>query len=100
MQEEKRSEYNPLLLPHPPHHPELIAGRKGLEGEEKGVRGLARKGFRWPSGARPSQPQPSGPGSGGRYIRNNSVGTRESQLRTTSTQRRGGAEKKRRVLAA
>jgi hypothetical protein len=36
MQEEKRSEYAPLLLPHPPHHPELIAGRKRLEGEEKG----------------------------------------------------------------
>ena len=54
--EEKRVEYNPLLLPHPPHHPELIAGRKGLEGDGQGLKGLARKGFRWPSGARPTRP--------------------------------------------
>src|SRR3954470_20020089 len=34
-----------------------IAGRKGLQKEEKGPKGLARDGTRWPSGARshPSQ---------------------------------------------
>jgi hypothetical protein len=54
--EEKKVEYNPLLLPHPPHHPELIAGRKGWEGEGKGLKGLALDGASWPSGARPSRP--------------------------------------------
>src|SRR3954468_19799953 len=43
----------------------LIAGRKGLVGGEKGVKGLARFGNRWPSGARSTQPQPDGPGSRG-----------------------------------
>ena len=37
-----------------PLQPPLIAGRKGEEGT--GVRGLARDGTRWPSGARRSQP--------------------------------------------
>src|SRR5438477_9115454 len=53
--EEKKVEYNPLLLPHPPHHPELRGG-KGRRGLEKAVKGLARDGTRWPSGARPSRP--------------------------------------------
>jgi hypothetical protein len=56
-EEEKKVEYNPLLLPHPPHHPNSIAGRKGCEREGKGWKGLARFGNRLPSGARlhPSQ---------------------------------------------
>src|SRR5258708_3340101 len=39
MQEEKMVEYNPLLLPHPLHHPLINCGRKGWEGEGKGLKG-------------------------------------------------------------
>src|SRR2546423_8499004 len=46
----------PFPARHPPHLLPLIAGRKGREEEGKGVRGLARCGDRWPSGARHTQP--------------------------------------------
>jgi len=39
-----------------------LRGGKGVRGWERDE-GLARCGDRWPSGARPSQPQPDGPGS-------------------------------------
>ena len=38
----------------PCNPPNAVAGRKG--GEGTGMRGLARGGTRWPSGARPTQP--------------------------------------------
>jgi hypothetical protein len=46
----------PSSPPTPTSSPELIAGRKRSEGEEKGIKGLARYGNRLPSGARPSRP--------------------------------------------
>jgi hypothetical protein len=45
-----------------PLQPPFIAGRKG--GGGTGMKGLARDGARWPSGARPSRPLAGGQAAG------------------------------------
>src|SRR3989442_6914287 len=73
-QEEKKVEYNPLLLPHPPHHPELRGGN-AMRGKEGGERAGAKRvslALRCPA----NTTQPDDPGSGW------SQGRRMSQKRS------------------